>query len=134
MVRTRSRRAEPPPPGNARVVRGLLGESELEAADLRANAITNYDLYGFHGISVWVTDADHLVQDLEETKLVKFDRYAEFTVSDLLERGLRLWATGQRPHYDVVHSEVDDVDLLVDSLVASPHRIRFNPHVDREEA
>jgi hypothetical protein len=53
--------------------------------------------------------------------------------SDLLRRGLQLArATGQ-PHYDVVHSEADDVEALVDALLASSYRIQVNPHVDREE-
>lgn len=95
--------------------------------------MTNHELHGFFGVSVWVADADHSVQGLERSKLVKFDRYAEFTVSDLLDRGLQLWATGQQPHYDVVHSGADDVEALVDALLASSYRIRVNPHVDREE-
>jgi len=33
---------------------------------------------------------------MEATKLVKFERYAEFTVTSLTARGLSLWATGQR--------------------------------------
>jgi len=33
---------------------------------------------------------------MEATKLVKFERYAEFTVTGLTTRGLSLWATGQR--------------------------------------
>lgn len=111
---------------------GLLGAG-LGAVDLRAAAMTNHELYGFFGVSVWVADADHSVQGLEQSKLVKFDRYAEFTVSDLLDRGLQLWATGQQPHYDVVHSGADDVEALVDALLASSYRIQVNPHVDREE-
>jgi len=132
MVKTRLRRDEPPPRGTASVLRGLLGAG-LGAVDLRAAAMTNHELYGFFGVSVWVADADHSVQGLEQSKLVKFDRYAEFTVSDLLDRGLQLWATGQQPHYDVVHSGADDVEALVDALLASSYRIQVNPHVDREE-
>jgi hypothetical protein len=50
---------------------------------------------------VWVADLAFPRELLESTKLVKFERYAEFTVADLTGCGLRLWATGQRPHYDV---------------------------------
>jgi len=69
---------------------------------------------------------------LESTKLVKFERYAEFTVADLTGCGLRLWATGQRPHYDVVE-EGNDLESLIARLAAAPHRIVDNRSVDREE-
>ena len=69
---------------------------------------------------------------LESTKLVKFERYAEFTVAGLAEGRLQLWATGQRPHYDVVY-EGNDLESLVARLAAAPHRIVDNPGVDREE-
>ncbi len=69
---------------------------------------------------------------IESAKLVKFERYAEFTVPDLTGRGLQLWATGQAPHYDVVHAG-NDLESLVALLAAAPHRVRPNPHVDREE-
>ena len=69
---------------------------------------------------------------LESTKLVKFERYAEFTVADLAGCGLQLSATGQRPHYDVVY-EGNDLESLVARLAAAPHRIADNPSVDREE-
>ena len=69
---------------------------------------------------------------LESTKLIKFERYAEFTVAGLTGRGLALWATGQRPHYDVVYGE-NVLESLVARLAAVPHRIRGNPSVDREE-
>jgi hypothetical protein len=81
---------------------------------------------------VWVTSASHPRELLESTKLIKFERYAEFTVADLTGRGLALWATGQRPHYDVVCRE-NDPESLVARLAAVPHRIRDNPSVDREE-
>ena len=66
------------------------------------------------------------------TKLVKFECYAEFTVADLTGYRLRLWATGQRPHYDVVY-EGDDLESLVARLAAAPDRILDDPSVDREE-
>jgi hypothetical protein len=56
---------------------------------------------------------------LESTKLVKFERYAEFTVADLIGYGLRLRATGRRPHYDVVY-EGNDLESLVARLAAAP--------------
>jgi hypothetical protein len=78
MVRTRLRRDEPPPRGTARVLRGL--GADLGAADLRAAAMTDRELYGSYGVSVWVADADHSVQGLEQSKLVKFDRYGDHRV------------------------------------------------------
>jgi hypothetical protein len=47
-------------------------------------------------------------------------------------RGLQLWATGQRPHYDVVF-ESQNLESLVARLAAAPHRIVENHSVDREE-
>jgi hypothetical protein len=43
---------------------------------------------------VWVADLAFPRELLDSTKLVKFERYAEFTVADLTGCGLRLWATG----------------------------------------
>src|SRR5262245_11470595 len=49
----------------------------------------NAELYGFYGVSVWVADTAWPRERLEATKLVKFERYAEFTVAGLTARGLR---------------------------------------------
>jgi hypothetical protein len=132
MTRTRARRDEPPPGADQLVLRGILGDSGLDPADLRQAAILNNELYGFYGISVWVTGTGYSRQLLEATKLVKFERYAEFTVGGLAECGLVLWATGQRPHYDVVY-EGNDLESLVALLATAAHRIRPNLNVDREE-
>jgi hypothetical protein len=132
VARTRARRAEPPPESDQLVLRGVLGETGLDPADLRQAAMLNHELYGFYGISVWVTGTSHPRELLETTKLRSFDRYAEFTVADLTRRGLVLWATGQSPHYDVVH-EGGGLDTLIAAIWEVPHRIRDNPGVDREE-
>jgi hypothetical protein len=81
---------------------------------------------------VWVADLGFPRELLESTKLVKFERYAEFTVAGLTECGLQLWATGQRPHYDVVY-EGHDLESLVARLAAASHRIVDYRNVDREE-
>ena len=47
-----------------------------------------------------------------------------FRAGDVLASGLDLWDTGQSPHYDVVHQDIDE---LVARLVACPHRIIRNP-------
>ncbi len=114
------------------MLRGILGETGLDPADLRQAALLNHELYGFYGVSVWVTSAVHPRNLLETTKLRKFERYAEFTVAGLTGRGLALWATGQAPHYDVVH-EANNLAALAGLIAAAPHRIRDNPSVDREE-
>jgi hypothetical protein len=132
MVRTRALRDEPPPGPAELVFRGILGDTGLDPADLRQAAVLNHELYGFYGISAWVADLAFPRALLESTKLIKFERYAEFTVADLAGCELRLWATGQRPHYDVVY-EGNDLDSLVARLAAAPHRIVDNRSVDREE-
>jgi hypothetical protein len=88
--------------------------------------------YGFYGVSVWVADLAFPRELLESTKLVKFERYAEFTVADLAGCGLRLWATGERPQYDVVY-EGNGLKSLIARLATAPHRIVDNRSVDREE-
>jgi hypothetical protein len=131
VARTRARRAEPAPRPDQLVLRGILGETGLDPADLRRAAMLNHELYGFYGISVWVTGTRHPRDLLESTKLRRFDRYAEFTVAGLTSPGLALWATGQSPHYDVVHE--GGLDTLVTVVCDVPHRIRDNPSADREE-
>ena len=132
MPRTRTLRDEPLPGPFELVFRGILGDTGLDPADLRQAAVLNHELYGFYGVSVWVADLAFPRELLESTKLVKFERYAEFTVADLAGCGLRLWATGQRPHYDVVE-EGNDLESLIARLATAPHRIVDNPSVDREE-
>jgi len=132
MVRTRALRDEPLPGPAELVFRGILGDTGLDPADLRQAAVLNHELYGFYGISAWVADLAFPRALLESTKLIKFERYAEFTMADLAGCELRLWATGQRPHYDVVY-EGNDLDSLVARLAAAPHRIVDNRSVDREE-
>ena len=132
MVKTRALRDEPPPGPDHLVFRGILGDTGLDPADLRQAAVLNHELYGFYGVSVWVANIAFPRELLESTKLVKFERYAEFTVGGLTGCGLQLRATGQRPHYDVVY-EGSDLESLVARLAAAPHRIADNPSVDREE-
>ena len=132
MVKTRARRDDPAPGHGQLVLRGILGNAGLDVGDLRQAAMLNAELYGFYGVSVWVADSDWPRERLEATKLVKFERYAEFTFAGLTGRGLSLWATGQRPHYDVVDGR-NDLESLVTLMAATPYVIRENPSVDREE-
>jgi hypothetical protein len=57
MARTRARRDEQPPDQDQLVLRRILGDTGFDRADLRRAAVLNYELYGFYGISVWVTSA-----------------------------------------------------------------------------
>jgi hypothetical protein len=79
------------------VFRGILGDTGFDPADLRQAAVLNHELYGFCGVSVWVANIAFPRELLESTKLVKFERYAEFTVADLTGYGLRLWAHRAAP-------------------------------------
>jgi hypothetical protein len=79
------------------VLLGVLAGTWLDSADLRQAAIINQELYGFYGISVWVTSTSHPRKLLESTKLIKFERYAEFTVADLAGRGWHCGLPGSGP-------------------------------------
>ena len=50
----------------------------------------NAELYGFYGVSVWVADTAWPRERLEASKLVKFERYTDFTVASLTGRGISL--------------------------------------------
>lgn len=56
-------------------------------------------------------------------KLARAQMLALFRTGDLLSAGLELWATGQAPHYDVVHQ---DVVVLVNRLLHCPHQVVEN--------
>ncbi|MGH7921933.1 MAG: hypothetical protein ACREQM_18605 [Candidatus Dormibacteraceae bacterium] len=80
------------------MLRGILRSGRLDPAERREAAVLNHDLYDFYGISVWLAEDEDSRSELEATKLVKFEAYAEFTVANLSVRKLRLEATGQSPH------------------------------------
>lgn len=116
MVKTRARRDEPPPGPGQLVLRGILADAGLDVGDLRQAAMLNAELYGFYGVSVWVTDRDWPRERLEATKLVKFERYAEFTVAGLAggpqrQPALRCCQRAERPgvtgHADGSHALCD---------------------------
>lgn len=63
--------------------------------------------------------------DLAATRFLRAEWLVLFGAGDLVSSGLELWDTGQAPHFDVVH---DDLDELVSLMLATSHRILQNPH------
>lgn len=116
----RSRRGEPVPQDAAVVVRGDL----LDPEDLRADALDNFEVYGYYGVSVFIETPGQGLDWIAANKLARAGWLVVFGAGDILGAGLQLWDTGQAPHYDVVHQEADE---LVGRLVACPHRIIRNP-------
>jgi len=109
---------------------GVLCGDVLDAQTLRQDATTNFELFGFYGISVWVPTQDRTADVLLATKLLKSQVVLRFTARDLTAQHLELWDTGQSPHYDVVYVRADDPDALVNALLAAPNTIMINPHYD----
>jgi hypothetical protein len=116
----RARRGETVPEAASLVVRGDL----LDPEELRADALDNFDVYGFFGVSVFAEVGGVDLGWIATHKLARAEWLVVFRTGDVLDAGLELWDTGQSPHYDVVH---EDVDELVRRLVACPHRMILNP-------
>ena len=126
MIKQRMRRGDPPPAPDAVVLRGGMLDHDVLVAD----AETNFAVYGFYGLSVWVP-ADAAGEDtLFATKLLKSRLVRRFVVADLIDRGLELWDTGQSPHYDLVYLRGANVDALVDAVIATHSTTLINPHHD----
>ena len=120
------RRGDDPPRSNAVVLRGDV----LDATTLRRDAVTNFEMYGFYGVSVWLASEERPEGVLLATKLLKSRVVLRFTVGDLRAAHLELWDTGQSPHYDVVYVVADGLDSLVEALLATPNMTLVNPHYD----
>jgi len=116
----RARRGEPAPDLTTLVVRGDL----LDPDALREDATDNFEIYGYWGISVFAEVGPADLDWIATTKLPRARWLVLFQTGDVYKSGLQLWDTGQSPHYDVVH---DDLESLVEGLVACPHRIIRNP-------
>jgi hypothetical protein len=116
----RARRGEPAPEEATLVVRGDL----LDPDALREDATDNFEVYGFWGISVFAEVGDFDLDWIAANKMSEARWLVLFRAGDLFSAGLRLWDTGQSPHYDVVY---DDLEELAERIVACPHRIIRNP-------
>lgn len=116
----RARRGEPVPGDGVLVVRGDL----LDPDRLRVDAIDNFDVYGYFGVSVFAEVGGADLNWIAKHKLSRATWLVVFRAGDVLAAGLQLWDTGQSPHYDVVHDQLDE---LIERLVACPHRVIPNP-------
>ena len=116
----RARRGEPVPGEAVLVVRGDLLDPDV----LRIDAVDNFDVYGFFGVSVFAEVGGVDLNWIASHKLSRASWLVVFHAGEVLAAGLDLWDTGQSPHYDVVHDQLDE---LVERLVACPHRVIPNP-------
>lgn len=123
----RHRRGDPLPARAAVVVRGDL----LDPATLRRSAEENHEIYGFFGISVFAEVGGTTWVEISGTKLARAEWVVLFTVESLVEAGLELWDTGQAPHFDIVH---EDIDELVGRILGTEHRVVRNPSHDQGAA
>ena len=96
----------------------------LDPDALRESAADNRDIYGFFGISVFAEVGGEKWEHIATTKLARAAWLVLFTVGSLLEAGLDLWDTGQAPHYDIVHVDVDE---LIGRILGAQHRVVRNP-------
>jgi len=116
----RQRRGEALPDQAAFVVRGDL----LVPTALAASAKENHVIYGFYGVSVFAEVGGLTWEDIASTKLRRAEWVVLFTAGALLADGLELWDTGQSPHYDIVHGDLDE---LVSRILGCEHRVVENP-------
>jgi len=80
------------------------------------------------------------VDDLLRSRLSVFDHVAIFVARDVMLSGLEILPTGAAPHGDVVlpaaagdpSGDPADLPRLLDLLLATPHTVRENSHVNRE--
>jgi hypothetical protein len=120
------RRGEPP----RDAVSVVLRTGDLDVDTLARDAEANFDIYGFYGLSVWVTGPDITLADLLAGKLKGAIEVAQFRAGDLYARSLHLWDTGQYPHYDVVHDDGATLDALVSAMRLAPFTAVTNPYYE----
>lgn len=122
----RSRRGEQVPDSSALVVRADL----LDPTALAHTAMANFEVYGYYGISVFVEEHGVDWYSIAAMKFARAEWLVMFQAGDVLAAGLSLWDTGQSPHYDVVHGELEE---LVARLLGVPHRTIGNPSYEVPE-
>ena len=110
----------------------MLRTGELDTDTLRRDADSNFEIYGFYGLSVWVPSTDVEFDGLMAGKLKAALEVIQFVAADLYARTLSLWDTGQYPHYDGVYLVGDHLDALVEAFLSAPHTLVINPHYDPE--
>lgn len=101
-------RDEQVPPDAAVVVRG----GEMNGESVRRTAIGSHAEYGIFAVSVFVA-FDVSVEQLcqERPELQRYRKVRLSTVDRLRSLGFALIPTLDRPHYDVVLPDVDDITL-----------------------
>lgn len=96
--------------------------------DLIEDALTNFDFYGFYGLSVWLVTDQWPFERILAERMRHAARVALFVAGDLYASGLELWDTGQHPHYDAVHVTATEPTELVDRLLATRFEVVDNGH------
>lgn len=126
MARRRMRRGERPREPEALVLRA----GDLVEEQLRRDAESNREVYGFYGLSVWIPGEDVSLDDLLAGKLKRASGLKQFVAGELYSRGLELWDTGMYPHYGGVHQPGESLDGLVSAICSAPFTLLVNPYFD----